>query len=224
MDMNLVNLVMDRMAWCAAIHALAKSRTRLSNWTELSADDTKIQKTHKRLIAQIFPKQNRMDLPSLFSWDKLIGRVWESTHFKVQVSHRTQNYLRWYLSRSRKVSLSDTKLQLGREKSEFSKETTRILTSLNVQVCSCDFINLTIICFLSVCVWNISTPFLLRWVFGCLLFFLSIHPNLVTYSTYTLTSTEELMLLLEPEVLAIQWPYPFSGPSTLMSARCCCSA
>lgn len=29
------------------------------------------------------------------------------------------------------------------------------------------------------------------------------------------------MLLLEPEVLAIQWPYPFSGPSTLISAKCC---
>lgn len=40
----------------------------------------------------------------------------------------------------------------------------------------------------------------------------------------TLTSTEEFMLLLEPEVLAIQWPYPFSGPSTLISAKCCWSA
>ena len=48
MDMNLgelQELVMDREAWCAAIHGVAKSWTRLSDWTELK--DRQFMKSNK---------------------------------------------------------------------------------------------------------------------------------------------------------------------------------
>ena len=42
---ELQELVMDREAWRAVIHGVAKSRTQLSDWTELKADMSRTQST-----------------------------------------------------------------------------------------------------------------------------------------------------------------------------------
>ena len=53
MDMNLSELremVVDREAWRAAIHGVAKSRTRLSDWTELNWRTGKVKESENHWV------------------------------------------------------------------------------------------------------------------------------------------------------------------------------
>ena len=58
MDMSLCELwelVMDREAWCAAIHGVSKSRTQLSDRTELKVDEFFLGLTWMVLESQNLP-------------------------------------------------------------------------------------------------------------------------------------------------------------------------
>ena len=46
---ELQKLVMDREAWCTAIHVVTKSQTRLSDWTELTFIDIIIKQCNRKI-------------------------------------------------------------------------------------------------------------------------------------------------------------------------------
>ena len=54
---KLWELVMDREAWCAAVHGVAKSQTGLSDWTELNRmNEVRIQKSPKAHLLCHLPR------------------------------------------------------------------------------------------------------------------------------------------------------------------------
>ena len=87
---ELQEMVMDREAWCAAVHGITKSRTRLSDWTELTELKHINQNTNNTVI---FKDQKTI---YVLGWQALCF-LFKPLNLSVPATQYVAKFVRWLI-------------------------------------------------------------------------------------------------------------------------------